>query len=199
VNASHQKVLRPKALVAALLAAPVLSACGSNFGAQTDQVYIPADGVNSREGTVDVLNALIISEEPGSGRLVAGLANNSSEEDALVDVQGAGDDQGVEVQLTETEIPASGLVQLADPDAEEVVLVTGEDDAVRAGTFVRLTFTFESSDSVELNVPVLAPGSDYEDVEVPDPSGAPVETPTDTPTDTATETPTDTATETPEG
>ena len=72
-------VRRSIAVAAAVVAAPVMSSCGVNFDAQTDQVYNPAVGVNDRSGSVDVLNALIVSKAPGSGTVVATLVNNDEE------------------------------------------------------------------------------------------------------------------------
>jgi hypothetical protein len=165
VTARHQKAL---AAAAALLAVPALSACGVNFGAQTDQVYTPADGENHREGTIDVLNALIISETPGTGRLIAALSNNDTEgADALTGVTGAQESSEVTFQVPGVEIPEGQLVQLASDDVEPVV-VSGDEEAIRPGKFVRLTFEFQNADAATLNVPVLEPGETYADVELPE-------------------------------
>jgi hypothetical protein len=170
VNARHQKAL---AAAAALLAVPALSACGVNFGAQTDQVYTPSDGENHREGTVDVLNALIISETPGSGRLIAGLSNNDTEgADTLSGVVGAGNSQGITVDMQPVEVPEGQLVQLASEETTPVFL-SGDPEALAPGTFVRVTFQFANADPATLNVPVLAPGETYADVELPAPAVAP--------------------------
>jgi hypothetical protein len=165
VNASRTKVL---AAAAALLAVPALSACGTNFDAQTDQVYTPADGENSHDGNVAVLNALIVSETPGSGRFIAGLVNrNSSEADTLEGVEGVGDSAEVTFSIEgETEIPPGGGVQLADDDAA-MVTATGSEDVLTPGKFVRVSVSFANGDSAELNVPVMAPGETYDDVELP--------------------------------
>jgi hypothetical protein len=86
-------VRRSLAVAAAVLAAPVLSSCGVNFDAQTDQVYNPAVGVNDRDGSVDVLNALVVSGSAGSGTVVATLVNNDQEKDDSVrGIAGAGQD-----------------------------------------------------------------------------------------------------------
>lgn len=160
---------RPQAFVAALLALTALSSCGVNFGAQTNQVYAPSDGQSSYDGAVDVINALIVSDSDGRGRLIAGLVNNDQEEsDALLRVSGAGEDQGLTASIRgETEIPASGLVQLARDDAAVVVL-EGDAEQLRPGAFVRVTFTFENADPATINVPVLPPGRDYADVDIPE-------------------------------
>jgi hypothetical protein len=173
VNATQSKVL---AAASVLLALPALSACSDvSFGAQTDQVYTPADGENNREGTVDVLNALIVSGTPGSGRLIAGLNNaDTAEDDELVNVQGVGEDAAITFRLAggETSIPAGGLLQLADDDAAQVA-VSGKEEALKPGEFVRLKLSFANGEEAELNVPVLEPGSTYDDVELPDASATP--------------------------
>src|ERR1700752_1769155 len=68
---------KPAALLvgAFLLAVLGLSACGFNYA--TDREYTPAAGLNYKSGTVDVLNALIVSSEEGSGTFIASLSNES--------------------------------------------------------------------------------------------------------------------------
>ena len=71
-------VRRSIAVAAIVVAAPVLSSCGVNFGAPTDQVYNAAVGVDNRDSQVDVLNALVVTGEDGKGTIVAGLVNNDA-------------------------------------------------------------------------------------------------------------------------
>ena len=152
------------------LAVPVLSACGSNFNAPTDQVYNPVVGVNDRTGTVDVLHALVVSGEDGSGTVIAGLVNNDTENaDTLTGVAGAGDDAtiGVEDAGSGAEIPADGFYQLADEGNISV-----QADQIQSGRFVELTFSFERGQSVTLEVPVVS-NSEEDFAEVPVPSGSP--------------------------
>jgi hypothetical protein len=167
VNATRTKAL---AAAAALLAVPALSACGTNFDAQTDQVYTPADGENSRDGSVAVLNALIVSDSPGSGRFIAGLVNSSSSEaDTLEGVEGVGDSAEVTFSIEggDTEIPPGGSLQLADDDSA-MVAASGSEEVLAPGKFVRVSVSFENGDSTELNVPVLSSENEtYDDVELP--------------------------------
>ena len=155
------------AATAVLLAAPVLASCGVNFDAQTDQVYQPAEGVNDRDGIVDVLNALVISGGDGSGRFIAGLANNSDVDEMLTGVVGVDVDQSLDITLEEGDyvVPAEGFLQLADDDAGMVV-VTGEQ--VIKGGFVRVQLSFSDAEPVEVNVPVVPPGTDYDEVLLPE-------------------------------
>ena len=174
MNATKTRRLVPTAAAALFLAVPALSGCGVNFDAQTDQYYTPTDGENSREGTVDVLHALIVSEEPGSGRLIAALVNSDTEEeDTLTSVRGLEEDEGLVFELAggETAIPAGGTLQLAD-DGSAVVGVSGDPELLAAGRFVRLAFTFANGEETSLNVPVLTPGEDYADIEIPSGSDA---------------------------
>jgi len=73
VNATSRRSRRSRGLVAVavLLAVPALSSCGVNFSAQTDQVYTPAEGALNRDGDVDVLNALIVSDQAGEANSAA--------------------------------------------------------------------------------------------------------------------------------
>ncbi|HET6562375.1 MAG TPA: hypothetical protein VFG72_10905 [Marmoricola sp.] len=161
---------RTKALAAAaaLLAVPALSSCGGNFDAQTDQMYTPADGVNDYEGSVDVLNALIVSGTPGSGRFIAGLNNDSTESLTLESVEGVGESAEVTFSIEggETELPARGYIQLAHDDAAMVV-ASGSAEALQPGKFVRVSLTFAGGQSAELDVPVLGTSPIYDQIELP--------------------------------
>lgn len=155
---------RSIAAAAVVLAAPVLASCGFDY--QTDQIYTPSEGVIDRSGNVDVLNALIVSGQDGSGTLVAGLVNNQLDgSDTLAEVSGAEEDLTISVEGGPVEIPADGLVQLAD---EGDITVSG--DQIQPGRFITLKFTFENSRSVTLDVPVHSAEPPYD--EVPLPSGS---------------------------
>lgn len=187
------KKLRRRAAVVVLLAVPALASCSStNFDAQTDQYYTPTDGDNAREGTVDVLHALIVSEEPGTGRLIAGLAHQGTagdrplgmeasgpeqesqsqdgEEATLTGVRGLDESQDVQFSIVEgeTAVPPGQLLQLAD-EGSAVIAVSGDPEQVAPGKYVRLAFVFENGEEIELNVPVFPPGTDYADIELPSP------------------------------
>jgi hypothetical protein len=174
VTAISSRFRRRIAATAVLVTSPALAACGVSFGAQTDQVYNPADGVSARGGEVDVLNALIVSDTPGTGRLIGGLSNeNTDKSDSITGVRGVGDDQSVTFSLAggSTTIPAGGLLQLADPSAANIV-VKGTPDLVKAGGYVRLTFSFQNAQEATVNVPVLEPDETYKDVPLPSSDGS---------------------------
>jgi hypothetical protein len=157
-------VRRSIAVAAALLAAPVMSSCGVNFGAQTDQVYNPAVGVNDRGGAVDVLNALVVSGKAGSGTVVATLVNNDQQHaDSLKNVAGAGADSSITVQGDPTNIAAGGLVNLA---TQGKYTVRGRQ--VLPGRFVEITFSFDRGKAVTIQVPVVSSTDpDYAGIQTP--------------------------------
>lgn len=153
--------LRRTAAVAALVLAPTLASCG--FNEQTDQVYTPAVGVNDRSGSVEVLNALVVSGADGSGTLLATLVNGGTAEDALSQVTGAGEDQSLRVDLgSPVEIPAGQSVRVSE---ERPISVEGE--AVTSGAFIALTLTFDRGEQVTVEVPVVARRGTYADIPVP--------------------------------
>jgi len=179
------------------LAVPTLSSCGVNFDAQTDQYYDPTDGTSNRDGAVKVIDAVIISDQPGSGRLIAALVNSDGsvgapvgiadegtdtstatptqapQDDTLTGVQGVGVDQSITFTLEggDTTIPAGGTLQLAD-QGSAVVGVSGDAERVSPGGFVELKFIFQNAEEATLEVPVLPPDDTYSDIPIPSPSAS---------------------------
>lgn len=141
---------RPLATAVAVLAtAASLSSCkiaGMDYA--TDRVYTPGAGTNDRSGVVDVLSTVVVSGTPGSGTLVTSLANNSTEEvHSLTGVSGEGLSPA---EFEPIEVPADGLVNLADPAAD--IHLTGD---FESGDFLRLTFEFNNGETATFNVPVV--------------------------------------------
>ena len=148
---------RVLAAAGAIALATVLSSCGFDYA--TDRVYTPAAGVNDRDAMVDVLGAVVISAQDGSGTFIASFANNDQEKSATVSsIAGTGDDSDVKAtDFSPIEVPAGGLVNLATDGGVEL---TG--DQITSGAFVELTIGFSGGESVEVDVPVLPPCHEYE-------------------------------------
>jgi hypothetical protein len=150
--------LRRSIAVAALVLAPLLSSCG--FDQPTDRVYTPGVGVNDRSGSVAVLNALVVSGADGSGTLVATITNKKrDQEDALVEVSGPTASVTIEGPV---DVAPGTFVSLSD---ETEISVEGE--GVTPGSFIRLQFTFENAETVQLEVPVVARRGPYAEIPVP--------------------------------
>ena len=152
----------------------MLTSCGFDYA--TDRIYTPATGVNNREASVDVLGAVIVSADDGSGTFVASFANNSTEEPATVEaLEGVDRAQLAAQNFSPVEVPPGGLVNLADEGGLEV---NGE---VAAGEFVPVELRFGSGEQVQLDVPVVTNCGYYEGLDGPasaeqcEPESAPAE------------------------
>lgn len=148
--------LRPIATAAAVIAlAAPLSSCGFDYATERD--YTPAGGANNRQGEVDILSAVVVSAEEGSGTFVASFSNNSV--DAEQTFTGISGDDGVAIETSEFDpvaIAPGGLVNLADPAAD--IVLTGD---FAAGDFVPLAFDFGNGERISFNVPVVADDFGY--------------------------------------
>lgn len=156
---------RAIAVVALVFAAPALSGCGSTLW-PTDEPYNPGVGVNDRAGSVNVLNALVVSGTPGSGTFIATLVNrDSTNADQLlsVDIEGMTVGGGVNPAL-----PPSSSLNLAA--AVGGVVVTGDPKLLKAGRFISVRLTFAQADPVTIKVPIVTNKGPYADLA---PSAAP--------------------------
>lgn len=157
-------VRRTISAAAVVLAVPMLASCG--FSEQTDQVYNAAAGVDDRSGTVDVLDAQVVSGQTGSGTVVASLVNeDQTHADKLVQITPA--DQGSQ-DLTfagpsGTKIPAGGEVDLGNTGQWTV-----RGQSVKAGSFVKITFVFQRAQAITVDVPVTSASNPiYSNVPLP--------------------------------
>ena len=49
-----------------------------------------------------------------------------------------------------------------------LVAVSGDPELIAPGRYVKVEFTFGNGEQVPINVPVLEPGRDYEEIELPE-------------------------------
>ncbi|MCW2797402.1 hypothetical protein [Nocardioides sp.] len=139
---------------ALVLAAPVLSSCGFNYA--TDRINTNAAGVNNRDKTVDVLNAVIVASHADTGTFIATLSNNSATKPATFsDLTGANGNTLTADSFAPITIPATGVVSLATAGG---VRVSG---TFEAGQFVPVTVGFDSGEAVVLDIPVVTACGDY--------------------------------------
>ena len=158
------------AIGALVLAVPGLSACGFNYA--TDREYTPGNGTNDMDGTVDVLNAVIVSSEDGSGTFVGSLSNNSVDEPISFEALTFGSNSTIEVApFDPVEVPAQGLVNLGDGQG---IKVSGD---IVQGNFIELSLAFSNGETADMDVPVVAADWEYTDLDngtgVPAPAGTP--------------------------
>jgi hypothetical protein len=137
---------------ALVLAASALTSCGFDYA--TDRVYTPGAGTNDRDAQVDVLSAVVVSHEDGSGTLIATFSNNDATDPASVD---AIDSDDVTINDFATiDLTPGGYVNLAD--AETPITVTGD---FAQGDFMELTFTFGDGGSETVDVPSVPDCYEY--------------------------------------
>ena len=155
--------LRPPARLlavgGALALATVLSSCGFNYA--TDRIYTPAAGVNDRTTDVDILGAVVVSGQDGSGTFIASFANNDPYAPAIVEsLTGGGDTAELEIAGFEPiEIPAGQLVNLADDGG---LAVTGD---YVIGDFVTIVVSLGDGQSATIDIPVVPPCDEFADLD----------------------------------
>jgi hypothetical protein len=140
---------------ALVLAVPGLSACGFNYA--TDRENTIVNGTTNKDGVVDVLNALVVSSEEGSGTFIASLANNSPDEPISMDSLSFGSNSTVQVApFDPIEVPAHGLVNLADDELG--IKVSGD---FAAGQFITLSVGFDNGETADMDVLIVAADDEY--------------------------------------
>lgn len=152
---------RVLAAAGALALATTLSSCGFDYA--TDRNYTPGSSTNDRDADIDVLGAVVVSGQEGSGTFIATFANNLTDEAGSVESLTAvtipdSDEEAANLEVADLEpieVPAHGMVNLAD---EGGVVLTGE---VASGDFVMVTIGFGNGQTVELEVPVMPNCDEY--------------------------------------
>ena len=132
-----------------LLAAPMLSSCGFNYA--TDRPYTPAAGINDRDGSVDVLGAVIVSAQDDSGTFIAALANNDQEKSVdFESMSGAGGNTLQFTSFSPRTIDPGGALNLSQDGG---VPVTG---TFKAGEVLPVAISLSNGERVTMDVPVVA-------------------------------------------
>jgi hypothetical protein len=143
---------------ASILSVAILSSCAlSGRDVSTGREYTPARGANDRDADIDVLGAVVVSADPGSGTLVASFVNNLSDQAAsITTVRGGSAGDGLRFGKFEPiEIPPLGLVNLAADDRAPRVR-----GSFKAGEYVELTLVTDADEVIAMEVPVVP--EDYE-------------------------------------
>ena len=156
------QVRRSTAMLAGmlLLAVPVTASCAIHGrNAATNREYTPAAGSNARDAVVDVLGAVVVSAQPGSGTFIATFVNNDATEEAQVTGLGAapGGDEVTVADFAPITVPARGLDNLA-AEGSAGIPVSGD---FSAGDFLALQVTLGSGEIVDLKVPVVPDDEEF--------------------------------------
>jgi len=143
---------------ALMLAVPTLSSCGFNYA--TDEIYTASAGTDVRTSDVDVLNAVIVSDQENVGAFIATFSNNNQKQpDRVVAIAGGGDTTLTVSGMHPINLAPGGYVSLADNHQGIVVQGT-----FKAGDFVSVSVDFGNAESVTFLVPVVAAEGPYADL-----------------------------------
>ncbi len=148
-------------LAALLLAVSATAVAGCGFDVQTNAVYQPGTGADVRQGTTDVLAAVIVSPKVGQGVFVATLVDSSDTKgDKLTSVT-AGSGVQVASGATLPDMPVQTAVNLADTGG---IAMTGDAITTVDSNYVKVTLNFANADPVTVNVPVVVDNGPYADL-----------------------------------
>ena len=159
------------AIGALVLAVPALAACGFNYA--TDREYTPGNGTNYQDGVVDVLNAVIVAGEDGSGTFIASLSNNAPDETISLRRARASarTPPSRSPPFDPVEVPPMSLVNLGDGQG---IKVSGD---IVQGDFIELSLAFDNGETADMDVPIVAAEYEYTNLDngtgIPAPAGTP--------------------------
>lgn len=147
---------RTTALPAAvlLLAVPTLASCTADYA--VNRPYTVAAGTNNRDGSVDVLGAVIVSAQDNAGTFIAALSNN--DQTKSVKFESMAGASGTTVQFksfSPRTIGPGGMLNLAQ---EGGVQVTG---TFKAGDVLPVSLRLSNGEQVTMDVPVVVDDGDF--------------------------------------
>lgn len=152
ITLTSRTVRRTGLLGAAALVVSTLTACGAGFNAQSTQPYQAAEGSNAQSGEILARNMLILADAEGKGELHAAFVNNGPENDVLKSVELDPSHQGIEITGMRPFTLRPGALLSVPPTTGKPVVITG----AKAGTMLKLTFSFSEAAPITTQVPVLA-------------------------------------------
>jgi hypothetical protein len=142
-------------LGALILAVPGVASCGFNYA--TDRENTISNGTSDKSGMVDVLNAVIVSQDDGSGTFIATLSNNSATETIHMSSLDFGSNSTTQVAAFDPiEVKPHAVVNLANGQG---IKVSGD---FKAGDFLSLTVGFDNGESADMKVHVVVADDEYE-------------------------------------
>lgn len=152
-------------LTAALVAVALsVAGCAANFGAETNKLYQPAQGITMRHSAVWTIDTLVVANSHGQGTLVVAMFNTNNKPDALTGVS-AHDSAGKPITVT----PSSPHIALP-PQQSVQFAKTGkirmEGPAVKPGNLITVRFTFQNAAPATFVIPVVADTKEFASVPV---------------------------------
>lgn len=154
---------------AGLVATATLTACGFDY--PTDRINNITAGVDYRDGSVDILNAVVVAKQANTGTFIATFVNGSSSKSiALQSV--TGDNTAISnAQATPFTMQPGSLRNLAKDGG---IPVSG---TFSLGQFVNITLSFDDGETANMSVPVVLDDGQWAGLDTSTPSASPSESP----------------------
>jgi hypothetical protein len=152
----------------AVAATIAFGATGCEFlsPSRTQEIRQITDGVDVSTGTIDVRNALLISDSGKDARFVGTLVNTGND-DRTVTLEVDGDDQTVQV-------PGNATIVLADDGKHDTI--DFDDVTAKPGSLVKMYFSYDGAEGASATVPVLTSAQEQYQTLAPTPTPTPTET-----------------------
>lgn len=145
---------RIAAIALALTAPLALSACGTSFGAQTNQQYQAGVGANLRTGPVQVYNGLFVDNGNDTFTFSGGLLSDAEQSIESVTVDGEPATVAAPIALTADALSTLG--------AEGEIIARSS--TISAGDYVTVVFSSSPAGEIAIDVPVVARTALYDGV-----------------------------------
>ncbi|MGZ4595994.1 MAG: hypothetical protein ACXV4A_14550 [Actinomycetes bacterium] len=164
-------------VLAAVASLALLTGCGAGFSAQTVQTYAPADGVLGNNGSIRVVNALVVAGDGATTGVVSmSVVNVGDRADRLTGIESSGGT----VDLTGSGVLRAGQSVRFGAGTDPAATIGGL--TARPGKAITLRLTFARSEPITLRTVVvpatgdyaqLTPGPETPAAESPSPSDSP--------------------------
>lgn len=171
--AGHGRASRRLVSVAVVAVVLALTGCAADFGAETNQIYQPAQGISDRTSGVWAIDTLVVANDRGDGTLVVALVNTAKRPDALTGVRASADGNPITVTPASLNVslPSEQPVQFAKTGKVRL-----QGPAVKPGFLIHVRFSFANAAPVGFLVPVVNKTKEFASVPV-GPTGQPTASP----------------------
>jgi hypothetical protein len=156
---------------AGLAATATLSACGFDY--PTDRINNITSGVDYRNGTVDILNAVVVAKQANSGTFVATFVNSSPSK--TISLQSASGDNTT-ISTVDSKPFTMAPNTLRNLAAKKGMPVSG---TFTLGQFVNISFQFDNGETADLSVPVVTDDGQWAGLDRSTPSASASSTPSE--------------------
>jgi copper(I)-binding protein len=173
------RALRAATMGVLLLSPIALSACSAGQVTQTATQERDKTGAQAQVGDISIRGAKLASigtggyETGDDAELQVALVNGGSSADTLVSVEGDGfssaeiantasrisSSTGSTAPTDRIEIPAGSSVFVGQDTSDYTITLSGLDESVNTGQYLKVTFTFEKAGDVTLPLTVANPTS----------------------------------------